>query len=99
VFQGLHQEDLAVGLGEVYLPDALARKYPNAAREWGWQYVFPARSLSTDPRSGKRRRHHVDEKALQRAVKKAAQEATIPKPATPHTLLHNSACRIMLNAV
>jgi hypothetical protein len=49
--QGLHQEDLAVGLGEVYLPDALARKYPNTTREWGWQYVFPARSISTDPRS------------------------------------------------
>jgi integrase len=65
----LHEEDLQAGFGEVYLPDALARKYPNAAKEWGRQWVFPARSRSRDPRSGQVRRHHAQETGLQRAVK------------------------------
>jgi len=64
----LHQEDLAAGGGSVYLPGALERKYPHAAREWRWQYVFPARDLSTDPRSGTVRRHHLDESTLHRAI-------------------------------
>ncbi len=64
----LHQQDLAQGYGEVYLPHALARKYPNAAKEWGWQYVFPARNLSVDPRSGITRRHHVDPSVINKAV-------------------------------
>ena len=69
----LHQDDLAKGYGRVYLPDAPERKYPNANREWGWQYVFPSKTLSRDPRSGERRRHHINESTLHKAVKKAAR--------------------------
>jgi integron integrase len=68
----LHEEDLARGYGAVYLPDALERKYPNAEREWAWQYVFPSERLSVDPRSGVVRRHHADESGLQKAIRKAA---------------------------
>ena len=79
----MHNEDLAAGYGETYLPFALARKYPNAGRAWGWQYMFPARSVSVDPRSGVTRRHHVDEKALQRAMKQAVRDAGLTKLAMP----------------
>jgi integron integrase len=91
----LHEEDLAEGFGEVYLPFALARKYAGASREWGWQYVFPARRRSIDPRSGTERRHHIDEKTLQEAMKKAVRAAKIAKPGSCHTLRHSFATHLL----
>ncbi|WP_182830414.1 tyrosine-type recombinase/integrase, partial [Tautonia rosea] len=82
--RAVHAVDLAEGYGCVYLPDALARKYPSADREPGWQYLFPASRRAVDPRSGVVRRHHLDERALQRAVKDAVRAAGIAKPATCH---------------
>jgi integron integrase len=91
----LLDEDLEAGYGEVHLPYALARKYPQAAKEWGWQYVFPAGSRSIDPRSGKERRHHVSENAVQVAVKRAVSSAGVVKRGSCHTFRHSFATHLL----
>ena len=90
-----HRADLEKGLGETYLPDALDRKYPNGAKEWGWQYVFPSGRLSVDPRSGKARRRHIHENGLQKAIKKAALQADIAKQVNCHALRHSFATHLL----
>jgi site-specific recombinase XerD len=86
---------VAEGHGRVYLPEGLARKYPQAASEWAWQYVFPSAFLSHDPRTGERRRHHLSELGLQRAVKEAVRLAGIQKLASCHSLRHSFATHLL----
>lgn len=93
----IFQDDLALGYGAVYLPFALERKYPSANREWKWQYVFPARQRSIDPRSDEVRRHHLDDGFLQRSLKQAVRSAKIDKNVTCHTLRHSFATHLLQN--
>lgn len=90
-----HDQDLKMGYGEVFLPDALEKKYPGAPREWGWQWVFSAQNLSVDPRSGKVMRWHIHPSAIQRAVKDAVLKAGLPKKASCHTLRHSFATHLL----
>jgi integron integrase len=91
----LHEEDLAKGFGQIYMPNALDRKYPNASREWGWQYVFPGRTLSVDPRSGRTGRHHVHPSTLEKAVHRAVRLAGIHKSVGCHTFRHSFATHLL----
>ncbi|RJQ65396.1 MAG: integron integrase [Desulfobacteraceae bacterium] len=91
----IHEEDLRDGFGSVYLPNALTKKYPNADREWIWQYVFPSKKRSVDPRTGIERRHHIHEIVLQRAVKEASRLSGLTKKVSCHTLRHSFATHLL----
>lgn len=93
--KAIHEEDLKNGFGTVYLPYAIERKYPNAKSEWKWQYVFPATKISTDPRSGVQRRHHLYDTVIQKAVKQAIRDAGITKHASCHTFRHSFATHLL----
>jgi len=93
----IHEDDLAAGYGGVFLPNALEVEYPNAHREWIWQYVFPGPALSKDPRSGTTRRHHLDPSSLQKAAKRAARTSDVTKRVTCHTFRHSFATHLLEN--